>query len=117
LVALAGSSSCSGGRQSRRLRSYWRRVSVYPLEVERALLEHPDVHDAAVFGVADERWGQRVCAAVVTATDVAELDTWLRTRVAPYKRPKSIVPVDAIPVTPTGKVRRGELSAVLGLQG
>ena len=88
-------------------------MNVYPLEVERAILEHPGVRDAAVFGTTDERWGQRVCAAVVTDVDPDVIVGWLRDRLAPYKRPKSIVVVDAIPVSPTGKVRRRELGAVL----
>ncbi len=92
-------------------------VNVYPLEVERVLLAHPKVHDAAVFGVADARWGQRVCAAVVTEIEIEELDSWLRSKVAPYKRPKSLVPVDAIPVTTTGKLRRADLGVAFGLEG
>ena len=40
-------------------------VNVYPLEVEQVLLTHPGVRDAAVYGVPDDQWGQRVCAAVV----------------------------------------------------
>jgi acyl-CoA synthetase (AMP-forming)/AMP-acid ligase II len=90
-------------------------VNVYPLEVERALLAHPRVHDAAVFPVDDERWGQMVCAAVVGDVDAAELDAFLAERLAPYKRPKRIVAVAAIPHSPTGKVRRARLASDLGL--
>jgi acyl-CoA synthetase (AMP-forming)/AMP-acid ligase II len=90
-------------------------VNVYPLEVEHALLEHPDVRDAAVFGVPDDEWGQRVCAAVVTGVEPDQLAVWLRERLAPHKRPKQIIPVDDIPVSPTGKVRRAHLAADLGL--
>jgi acyl-CoA synthetase (AMP-forming)/AMP-acid ligase II len=92
-------------------------VNVYPLEVEHVLLEHPGVHDAAVFGVDDEEWGQRVCAAVVTDVAPAELDAWLHDRLAPHKRPKQLLAVDEIPVSPTGKVRRGRLANDLGLDG
>jgi long-chain acyl-CoA synthetase len=90
-------------------------VNVYPLEVERALLSHPRVRDAAVFPLDDERWGQMVCAAVVGDASSAELDAWLVERLAPYKRPKRIVAVDAIPHSPTGKVRRAHLATDLGL--
>jgi long-chain acyl-CoA synthetase len=90
-------------------------VNVYPLEVERVLLEHPEVRDAAVFGVADDDWGQRVCAAVVTDVVPDELSAWLRDRLAPHKRPKEIFPVDHVPVSATGKVRRSTLVADLGL--
>lgn len=90
-------------------------VNVYPLEVERALLAHPQVADAAVFPLDDERWGQMVCAAVVGDASDATLETWLAERLAPYKRPKRLVRVDAIPHTPTGKVRRSRLAEDLGL--
>lgn len=90
-------------------------MNVYPLEVEHTLLDHPGVRDVAVFGVPDDDWGQRVCAAVVGDVEPAELATWLRDRLAPYKRPKRIVRVDDIPVSATGKVRRSRLGADLGL--
>lgn len=92
-------------------------VNVYPLEVERALLAHGGVRDVAVFPLDDERWGQMVCAAVVGDASDAEIDAWLADRLAPYKRPKRYYRVDAIPHTPTGKVRRGRLAADLGLAG
>ena len=91
-------------------------VNVYPLEVERALLEHPQVHEAAVFGVPDERWGQRVCAAVVGELSPADVDDWLDARVAPFKRPKTVVVVDALPRNSMGKVRRNRLGTELGLE-
>ncbi|MBY0276507.1 AMP-binding protein, partial [Candidatus Binatia bacterium] len=90
-------------------------VNVYPLEVERVLLDHPDVREVAVFPLDDERWGQMVCAAVVGGASDGELDAWLAARLAPYKRPKRVFHVDAIPHTPTGKIRRGRLAEDLGL--
>jgi long-chain acyl-CoA synthetase len=89
-------------------------VNVYPLEVEQALREHPDVTDVAVFGVADEQWGQRVCAAVVGDADAAVLDAHARERLAPPKRPKEYFTLDALPHTPTGKVRRLDLPDLVG---
>jgi len=88
-------------------------VNVYPVEVERAILEHPAVQAAAVFPVDDERWGQMVCAAVVGKVSEAEMKEWLRERLAPYKRPKHIVAVDTIPISATGKVRRSQLATLL----
>ncbi len=85
-------------------------VNVYPLEVEQALAEHPGVHDVAVYGVSDEAWGQRVCAAVVGTADAASLDAWARERLAPPKRPKTYRLLDGLPRTATGKVRRDRLT-------
>ncbi len=90
-------------------------VNVYPLEVERALLDHPDVRDAVVFPVADERWGQMVCAAVVGPVDEASLRDHLESRLAAYKRPKRWLLVEALPHSPTGKLRRSTLAVTFGL--
>ena len=84
-------------------------VNVYPLEVEQVLLEHPGVDDVAVYGVPDDQWGQRVCAAYVGPASEAELDTFVRERLAPPKRPKTWRSMDELPRTLTGKVLRQEL--------
>jgi long-chain acyl-CoA synthetase len=91
-------------------------MNVYPLEIERVLLTHPSVSEAVVFGTDDERWGRRVCAAVVGDVEVDDVHEWLAGRVAPYKRPKQVLVVDEIPVSTTGKVRRAHLAAHLGLE-
>ena len=85
-------------------------VNVYPLEVENALREHPGVDDVAVYALPDERWGQRVCAAVVGTATAADLDAFARERLAPPKRPKEYHHLDDLPRTLTGKVRRDRLS-------
>ena len=85
-------------------------VNVYPLEVENALREHPGVVDVAVYGVPDDRWGQRVCAAVVGTATAADLDAFARERLAPPKRPKEYHHLDDLPRTLTGKVRRDQLA-------
>ena len=90
-------------------------VNVYPLEIERALLLVPGVLDVTVFAVPDERWGQRVCAAIVGSADDDTLHTWTRDHLAPHKRPKGYVHLDAIPITTMGKVRRSRLAEELGL--
>lgn len=84
-------------------------VNVYPAEVESVLGEAPGVVDVAVFGVPDERWGQRVVAAYVGEAEAGDLDAWARERLAPAKRPKAYHRLDELPRTPTGKVRRLEL--------
>ena len=81
--------------------------NVYPAEIESALLEHPAVADAAVIGVADERWGERPLAFVVRRGDQAtaeELIEWCRSRLAAFKVPRTIEFIDAIPRNPSGKI-------------
>jgi acyl-CoA synthetase (AMP-forming)/AMP-acid ligase II len=80
---------------------------VYPEEVEAALRSHPDVYDAVVVGVDDDRWGSRV-AGVVAAADgtnpsVEDLMAHCRSAVAGYKVPKQITFVDRVERSPAGK--------------
>jgi long-chain acyl-CoA synthetase len=85
-------------------------VNVYPVEVEHVLAEHPGVHQVAVFGIPDEAWGQRLCAAVVGEADPEELRALAADRLSPPKRPKDHFVLDALPHTATGKLRRLELA-------
>ncbi|MBP0457091.1 AMP-binding protein [Streptomyces montanisoli] len=82
-------------------------------EVEDALLAHPDVAEAAVVGRPDERRGQIVAAYVVVREGVARdeataraLKDFVRDRLVPYKSPRAVVFLDALPRTPTGKLQR-----------
>ncbi|WP_109506313.1 class I adenylate-forming enzyme family protein [Nocardioides speluncae] len=84
-------------------------VNVYPTEVENVLAEHPGVTEIAVYAADDDRWGQRVCAAVVGEATAADLDAWARERLAPPKRPKDYTFLPELPRTATGKVRRQAL--------
>lgn len=89
-------------------------LNVSPREVEELLLKHPDVHDVAVVGYPDPRYGERICAFVVARGDAAptveELSAALAEMgVARYKHPERVEEIDALPVTTTGKVRREEL--------
>ncbi|HET7735146.1 MAG TPA: class I adenylate-forming enzyme family protein [Nocardioidaceae bacterium] len=88
-------------------------VNVYPVEVENVLATCPGVREIAVFGVPDDEWGQRVCAAVVGDVDLDELRALAKQQLAPAKRPKDYVRLDALPHTATGKVKRLELSSLL----
>ena len=90
-------------------------VNVYPVEVENVLRTAEGVRDVAVFGVDDPTWGQRVCAAVVGEVDPEALRALARERLAPPKRPKEYVAVDALPMTATGKLRRLALPGLLDL--
>jgi long-chain acyl-CoA synthetase len=85
-------------------------VNVYPFEVEQALHDLDGVEAVAVFGVPDERWGQRVCAAVVGSATPAEVQARARERLAAYKCPKAVFVVDDLPHTATGKLRRLDLA-------
>ena len=91
-------------------------MNVYPAEVEAALMEFPGVIDAAVYGVPDDRWGQRVCAAVVGDVDTDGLDAWLRSRLAGYKRPKEIHVVVGLPHTASGKTKRLSVAEAVARQ-
>ena len=84
-------------------------VNVYPAEVESVLAGAPGVAEVAVFGVDDDAWGQRVCAAVVGDVDEAALRRHAEAHLAPYKRPKSYLLVAELPRTATGKVVRRAL--------
>ena len=82
---------------------------VSPEEVEQALMSHPAVDDAAVIGVPDLDWGERVRAVVVLRPGVApppqeELIEHCRERLASFKKPESVVYTDALPRNPMGKV-------------
>ena len=93
---------------------------VSPLEVEEALLAHPAVREAVVFGVPHEMLGEEVAAAVVLASDVpvptaTELRTFVSGQLAPFKVPRKIVFVEQIPLGPTGKPQRVGLGQRLGL--
>jgi acyl-CoA synthetase (AMP-forming)/AMP-acid ligase II len=89
--------------------------NIYPAEVERVLVQHPDVAEAAVIGVPHEKWGETAKAVVVPAAgatpDAAELIAYTRDRLAHYKCPTSVELVDTLPLNPTGKVLKRELRA------
>jgi long-chain acyl-CoA synthetase len=91
-------------------------VNVYPVEVELALADLPGVEEVAVFGVTDERWGQRVCAAVIGTASAADVVEHARSKLAAYKCPKDVYTVTDLPRTSTGKVRRGVIGEALGLE-
>ncbi|MCR2806390.1 AMP-binding protein [Paenibacillus soyae] len=87
--------------------------NVFPSDVEQVLLLHPDVEDAAVVGIPDEAFGQRLRAAVQPAAGAElteeSLRSWLQPRIARYQMPKEIMMVDRIPYTSVGKRDRKQL--------
>lgn len=86
---------------------------VWPDDVERQLIQHPDIHDVAVTGLPDNEWGQIVAAFVVSARPNLSLDeirAHCRAQLPGYALPKQLELVEAIPRTALGKVRRSELT-------
>jgi HIP---CoA ligase len=92
--------------------------NAYPAEIESRLLEHPNIVQAAVVGVADERLGEVGLAFLVLgsggeALDAARLTEWCRERMANFKVPRSFRVVDALPLNATGKIAKAELRATM----
>jgi len=91
--------------------------SVYAVEVEQALEDHPDVLEAAVVAVPDERDGEVPVAAVRlaegTSLEALDLATWVADRLSGYKQPVRYVAVDELPRTGTNKVQRREVVALV----
>jgi fatty-acyl-CoA synthase len=89
--------------------------NVYPVEVERALYDHPAVAECAVVGISDPTWGEAGLAAVVlksgSGANEAALAEFLRGRLARYKVPKSWTFLDEMPKSGAGKVLKRELAA------
>ncbi len=91
--------------------------NVYPREVEDVLRSHPAVADAAVVGLPHPEWGEQVVAAVEgpgTDADAEALLELARAQLAPYKRPKRIVFVPALPRNALGKVVKADVLPLVG---
>ena len=87
--------------------------NAYPAEIENALLRHPDIQQAAVIGIPDERLGEVGMAFVVTRAGAtvsgAEIVEWSREQMANYKAPRAVELVDGLPLNAAGKVMKDEL--------
>ena len=87
--------------------------NIAPAEIEDVLLAHPGVEEAAVLGVPDPEWGQRLVAVLVGTGDPDEIRQWVRDRLRSSKTPDLVVFRDALPRTDTGKLLRRSLLAEL----
>jgi malonyl-CoA/methylmalonyl-CoA synthetase len=80
------------------------------LEIEAALLEHPNILECAVIGLPDDTWGEAVSAAVVlkenTTLDLATLREWCKERLSVYKVPQRLLVVNELPRNAMGKVTK-----------
>jgi acyl-CoA synthetase (AMP-forming)/AMP-acid ligase II len=90
--------------------------NVFPREIEELLARHPKIEDAALIGVPDEQWGQRLRAFVVSrrGADLSEdeVKAHVRDNLARYKVPREVVFLDELPRNPSGKVLKRELAAL-----
>ncbi|MDY6934277.1 MAG: class I adenylate-forming enzyme family protein [Spirochaetota bacterium] len=92
---------------------------VYPHEVEEILQSHPKVLHSCVIGVPDETWGKAVRAVVELVEgekmNESELIDWCRDKMTGFKKPKTVVFVDNIPLNPVGKIRRADVKEKYGM--
>jgi acyl-CoA synthetase (AMP-forming)/AMP-acid ligase II len=94
--------------------------TVAPVEVEAALAGYPGLADLAIVGIPDAQWGEVVCAVVVLQAGAAlpgveGLRTHIGDRLAPFKHPRRVVEVEALPRTSaTGQVQRAKLAQQFG---
>jgi fatty-acyl-CoA synthase/long-chain acyl-CoA synthetase len=83
-------------------------MNIYPAEIEAALEEHPDIYEAAVFGIPSEEWGELVHAVVVVrpgaSVSDADVTGFAREHLAGYKVPRSVSFLDELPRTGSGKI-------------
>jgi acyl-CoA synthetase (AMP-forming)/AMP-acid ligase II len=86
-----------------------------PREIDEVLLKHPAVAEACAFGVPHKTWGEEVAAALVLKEpeDESAILAFCQERLAPFKCPKKLYIVKAIPHTATGKIQRGEVAKTL----
>ncbi|MEM9369239.1 MAG: AMP-binding protein [Planctomycetota bacterium] len=84
------------------------------LEIEASLLDHPSITQCAIVGIPDHTWGEMVAAAVVVKSgqtlDIDSLRAWCKDRVSPYKIPRKLLIVDALPRNAMGKLGNRSLT-------
>lgn len=92
-------------------------ANIYPREIEEVLYQHPDIMDAAVIGIPDARLGERTCACIVPrpgrTLGFADVVDFLRPKIATYKLPEVVEVLASLPRTPTGKIQKDPLRAMI----
>lgn len=87
--------------------------NIYPAEIEAVLMEHPSIAEVAIIGIENDRWGEIVKAFIVLKPDCRlkkiDIITFLKTRIASFKIPKSFSFVKALPRNPSGKILKRTL--------
>ena len=94
-------------------------INIYPREIEEVLLRHAGVAEAAVVGIPDEKWGERLAAVIVARTDrdvtVDEIVAYCREHLGGYKVPRQISFVDELVRNPAGKVMKRTIREQLSI--
>lgn len=93
--------------------------NIYPREIEEHLLTHPDIVDAQIFGVPDAKFGEEVCAWVISRSgDLSETAVieHCRGRIAHYKVPRHVRLVEGFPLTVTGKVQKFQMREMMAAE-
>jgi fatty-acyl-CoA synthase len=87
--------------------------NIYPREIEEFLYTHPEIKDVQVVGVPDERYGEEIAAFVIARTpgtvDTEAVREFCRGKIAHFKIPRYVIPVDEFPMTVTGKIQKFKL--------
>jgi fatty-acyl-CoA synthase len=91
--------------------------NIYPAEIEQALRSHPSILEAAVIGIPDVKWGEVGAAFVVTKTDLTESEVLehCRAHLARFKVPKSVIFLNTLPKSDSGKILKRKLTSELTL--
>jgi acyl-CoA synthetase (AMP-forming)/AMP-acid ligase II len=92
---------------------------IFPLEVEEVILDHPKVDNVCVIGVPNDEWGEIIRAVVVLKPNITDLTEgeiieWCKGKIASYKKPRSVVFTDRLPLSPVGKVLRAKIREDFG---
>jgi acyl-CoA synthetase (AMP-forming)/AMP-acid ligase II len=90
-------------------------VNIYPAEIEELLYRHPDVLDAAIIGVKDPDWGEKIVAYILpkpgSSLTAEEIVAFVERHLASYKKPREVLFVKELPYSPSGKLLKRVLKA------